>query len=199
MDNYILGISCYYHDSAAALLKNGEIIAAAQEERFSRKKHDSSFPTRAIDYCLKSQNIFIEDLNQIIYYEKPLLTFERLLETYLEVSPRGIRSFIVAMQVWVKEKLFLKNNLKKNILKLNNFGSNNKSKIPQLLFSEHHLSHAASAFYPSPFNEAAILCMDGVGEWATTSAWKGVNNSIDPLWEINFPHSLGLLYSAFTY
>ena len=199
MDNYILGISCYYHDSAAALLKNGEIIAAAQEERFSRKKHDSSFPTRAIDYCLKSQNIFIEDLNQIIYYEKPLLTFERLLETYLEVSPRGIRSFIVAMQVWVKEKLFLKNNLKKNILKLNKFGSNNKSKIPQLLFSEHHLSHAASAFYPSPFNEAAILCMDGVGEWATTSAWKGVNNSIDPLWEINFPHSLGLLYSAFTY
>ena len=199
MENYILGLSCYYHDSAATLLKNGEIVAAAQEERFSRKKHDSSFPTNAIEYCLKSQNIFLEDLDQIIYYEKPLLTFERLLETYLEVSPRGIRSFVVAMQVWVKEKLFLKNNLKKNIKKLKNNNSKSKNKIPELLFSEHHLSHAAAAFYPSPFNEAAILCMDGVGEWATTSAWSGSSNNIEPLWEINFPHSLGLLYSAFTY
>ncbi len=199
MENYILGLSCYYHDSAATLLKNGEIVAAAQEERFSRKKHDSSFPTNAIEYCLKSQNIFLEDLDQIIYYEKPLLTFERLLETYLEVSPRGIRSFVVAMQVWVKEKLFLKNNLKKNIKKLKNNNSKSNNKIPELLFSEHHLSHAAAAFYPSPFNEAAILCMDGVGEWATTSAWSGSSNNIEPLWEINFPHSLGLLYSAFTY
>ena len=199
MENYILGLSCYYHDSAAALLKNGEIVAAAQEERFSRKKHDSGFPSNAINYCLKSQNIFIDDIDQIIYYEKPLLTFERLLETYLEVSPRGIKSFIVAMQVWVKEKLFIKNDLKKNIQKLNINNTKTKSKIPELLFSEHHLSHAAAAFYPSPFNDAAILCMDGVGEWATTSAWKGLTNKIEPLWEINFPHSLGLLYSAFTY
>ena len=183
-----------FHDSAAALLKNGEIVAAAQEERFSRKKHDSGFPTNAIEYCLKSQNIFIEDLNQIIYYEKPLLTFERLLETYLEVSPRGIRSFVVAMQVWVKEKLFLKNNLKKNIKKLKN--NNSKSKIKSLNYFFETFPHAAAA-HPSPFNESVILCMDGLrmGNYFL----GGLSNNIEPLWEIGFPHSLGLLYSAFTY
>lgn len=198
MDQYILGLSCYYHDSAAALLKNGEIVAAAQEERFSRKKHDARFPTNSINYCLSSQDISLSDLDQIVYYEKPLLTFERLLETYLGAAPRGGRSFIVAMQVWVKEKLFLKSELKRN-LKTFLGGSGDTEQLPTLLFSEHHLSHAAAAFYPSPFQESAVLCMDGVGEWATTSAWIGKNNSILPLWEISFPHSIGLLYSAFTY
>ncbi len=199
MDKYILGLSCYYHDSAAALLKNGEIIAAAQEERFSRKKHDSGFPKNAIYYCLKSQDISLEDIQEVVYYEKPLLTFERLLETYLGAAPRGGRSFIAAMQVWLKEKLFLKNNLKKNLEKVESSLGFEVKKLPNLLFSEHHLSHAAAAFYPSPFKESVILCMDGVGEWATTSAWIGLNNTIKPLWEISFPHSLGLLYSAFTY
>ena len=200
MKSYILGISCFYHDSAAAIIKNGEIIAAAQEERFSRKKHDSRFPENAIKYCLKDANINFNDIEAIVYYEKPLLTFERLLETYLSISPKGLRSFIAAMQVWIKEKLFLKYELKKSLLKIqNNFYKNNINKLPPLLFSEHHLSHAAAAYYPSNFNKAAILCMDGVGEWATTSAWIGENNKIKKLWEINFPHSLGLLYSAFTY
>ncbi len=199
MDHYILGLSCYYHDSAAALLKNGEIIAAAQEERFTRKKHDSRFPINAIKYCLDSQSISVDEVNEIVYYEKPLLTFERLLETYLAIAPRGIRSFIAAMQVWLKEKLFLKNELKKNFKALSNKFATNQTKIPYLFFSEHHLSHAAAAYYPSPYQEAVILCMDGVGEWATTSAWIGKNNMIEPLWEINFPHSLGLLYSAFTF
>ncbi|MDC3203573.1 hypothetical protein OA957_00265, partial [Prochlorococcus sp. AH-716-B04] len=200
MSKYILGISCFYHDSAAVLINDGEIIAAAQEERFTRKKHDSSFPTNAINFCLNNQPIKPEDIEYVVYYEKPLLTFERLLETYLGSAPRGSRSFIAAMQVWIKEKLFLKSNLKKNIRSIwaENF-KNNKTKIPKLLFSEHHLSHAGAAFYPSPFNEAVILCMDGVGEWATTSAWIGKENKIRPIWEINFPHSLGLLYSAFTY
>ena len=199
MDHYILGLSCYYHDSAAALLKNGEIIAAAQEERFTRKKHDSRFPINAIKYCLDSQSISVDEVNEIVYYEKPLLTFERLLETYLAIAPRGIRSFIAAMQVWLKEKLFLKNELKKNLKALSNKFATNETKVPNLFFSEHHLSHAAAAYYPSPYQEAVILCMDGVGEWATTSAWIGKNNMIEPLWEINFPHSLGLLYSAFTF
>ena len=200
MRNYILGISCYYHDSAAALINNGEIITAVQEERFTRKKHDSSFPINAIRYCLESQNIDLNEVKCIFYYEKPLLTFERLLETYLGVAPRGMRSFISAMQIWVKEKLFLKSQLKKEFKLLQNeFDPEKESKIPKLYFSEHHQSHAASAFYPSPFEEAAILCMDGVGEWATTSAWVGMKNKIKPLWEISFPHSLGLLYSAFTY
>ncbi|MBO8240532.1 carbamoyltransferase [Prochlorococcus marinus XMU1412] len=199
MSVYILGISCYYHDSAATLLKDGEIISAAQEERFSRIKHDPGFPINAIKFCLKSQNIQINDVDQVIYYEKPLLTFERLLETYLAVSPRGSRSFIAAMQVWLKEKLFLKKILKDNLKSIHDEQDYKKFKNPNLFFSEHHLSHAAAAYYPSPFNKAAILCMDGVGEWATTSAWIGENNLIKPLWEINFPHSLGLLYSAFTY
>ncbi len=199
MDQYILGLSCYYHDSAAALLKNGEIIAAAQEERFSRKKQDSRFPKNAISYCLKSQRISLADVKEVIYYEKPLLTFERLLETYLGAAPRGGRSFVAAMQVWLKEKLFLKTELKKNLREVQESFGTDSTDIPNLLFSEHHLSHAAAAFYPSPFEESVVLCMDGVGEWATTSAWVGKGKDIDPLWEISFPHSLGLLYSAFTY
>ena len=200
MNNYILGLSCYYHDSAVALIKNGEIVVAVQEERFSRKKHDSRFPINAIRYTLKSQNIDLRDIEMIVYYEKPLLTFERLLETYLAVAPRGIRSFISAMQVWLKEKLFLKSELKKQFKSLQNeLVPNSPFSSPDFLFSEHHQSHAAAAFYPSPFEEAVVLCMDGVGEWATTSAWIGKGNKIKPLWEISFPHSLGLLYSAFTY
>ena len=197
---YILGISCFYHDSAASLICDGEIIAAVQEERFSRKKHDSRFPINAIRYCLKSQKIDLRQITSIVYYEKPLLTFERLLETYLAVAPRGIRSFIAAMQVWLKEKLFLRSELKKQFKYLQKeLESETESYLPKFLFSEHHQSHAASAFYPSPFEDAVILCMDGVGEWATTSTWIGKGNKIKPLWEISFPHSLGLLYSAFTY
>jgi len=197
---YILGISCFYHDSAAALICNGEIIAAVQEERFSRKKHDSRFPINAIRYCIDSQKIDLRHIKSIVYYEKPLLTFERLLETYLAVAPRGIRSFIAAMQVWTKEKLFLRSELKKQFKSLQKeLVPKTEPYLPNFLFSEHHLSHAAAAFYPSPFEEAVVLCMDGVGEWATTSTWIGKGSKIKPLWEINFPHSLGLLYSAFTY
>ena len=200
--NYILGISCFYHDSAATLICDGEIISSVQEERFSRKKHDSRFPKNSIKYCLNANKINLKDVDLIVYYEKPLLTFERLLETYLGSAPRGIRSFIAAMQVWLKEKLFLKSNLKKEFKNLEkDIGDEVKSKIkiPELLFSEHHYSHAAAAFFPSPFKKSIILCMDGVGEWTTTSAWVGENNKIKPLWEISFPHSLGLLYSSFTY
>ena len=182
------------------MIRDGNIVAAVQEERFSRKKHDSSFPKNAINYCLKSQKINLKDVKHLIYYEKPFLTFERLLETYLGCAPRGFRSFVAAMQVWLKEKLFLKTILKKELINLQEeYFEIKGSKIPQLLFSEHHLSHASAAFYPSPFEEAVILCMDGVGEWATTSAWVGKGNNIEPLWEISFPHSLGLLYSSFTY
>ena len=200
MTNNILGISCFYHDSAATLLRDGEIVSAVQEERFSRKKNDASFPINAIKYCLKSNKLNLKDIDYIVYYEKPLLTFERLLETYLGTAPRGCRSFIAAMQVWLNEKLFLKSELKKqfsSLLKEKHSKSNKK--LPKFLFSEHHQAHASAAFYPSPFKKAAILCMDGVGEWATTSAWIGEGNEIKPLWEISFPHSLGLLYSAFTY
>ena len=200
MNSYILGISCFYHDSAAALIHNGEIVAAVQEERFTRKKHDSRFPINAIKYCLRSQSIDLRDIESIVYYEKPLLTFERLLETYLGAAPRGIRSFIAAMQVWLKEKLFLKSELKKQFKSLQKeLVPDIETPIPRFLFSEHHQSHASAAFYPSPFEEAVVLCMDGVGEWATTSTWIGKNNEIKPLWEISFPHSLGLLYSSFTY
>ncbi len=195
----ILGISCFYHDSAASLIIDGEIISAAQEERFTRKKHDSSFPSNAILYCLRKSNLKLSDIDFVVYYEKPLLTFERLLETYIAIAPRGIRSFIAAMQVWIKEKLFLKSLLYKSLKDINNKLDKSKNNIPQLLFSEHHLSHAAAAFFPSPYENAAILCMDGVGEWATTSAWVGDKNTIKNLWQINFPHSLGLLYSSFTY
>lgn len=191
----ILGVSAYYHDSAAALVVDGRVVAAAQEERFTRKKHDAAFPEHASNFCLTKAGLTLADLDAVVYYEKPLLTFERLLETYLGTAPRGGRSFVAAMQVWLKEKLFLKTEIKKQLRKLGEPGR----ALPELLFSEHHLSHAGAAFYPSPFESAAILCMDGVGEWATTSAWLGEGNAITPLWEINFPHSLGLLYSAFTY
>ena len=191
----ILGLSAYYHDSAAALLVDGEIAAAAQEERFTRKKHDASFPAEAVRYCLDSQGLTLADVDAVVYYEKPLVTFERLLETYLGAAPRGGRSFVAAMQVWLKEKLFLKSELKRQLAAL----APAETRLPELLFSEHHLSHAGAAFYPSPFERAAVLCMDGVGEWATTSAWLGEGKTLTPLWEINFPHSLGLLYSAFTY
>ena len=198
--NFLLGISCFYHDSAAVLIRDGQILSAVQEERFSRKKHDSRFPQHAIKYCLKSNNINLKDIKKIVYYEKPLLTFERLLETYIAVAPRGSRSFIAAMQVWLKEKLFLKSELRKYFKNLQKeIAGENQIIIPEILFAEHHQSHAAAAFYPSPFDQAVVLCMDGVGEWATTSAWIGKGNKIKPLWEISFPHSLGLLYSAFTY
>ena len=200
MTHYIIGLSSFYHDSAAALIKDGEIIVAVQEERFTRIKHDSNFPINAIKYCLSSQNVDLRDIDSIVYYEKPLLTFERLLETYLGVAPRGLRSFIAAMQVWLKEKLFLKSEIKKRFQLLQKeLVPGVEPYLPELLFSEHHYSHAGAAFYPSPYDEAVILCMDGVGEWATTSAWIGKKNLIKPLWEISFPHSMGLLYSAFTY
>ena len=193
---YILGISAYYHDSAATLLRDGDIVAAAQEERFTRKKHDSNFPAAAIRYCLGEAGIEMSDIDQVIFYDKPLVKFERLLETYIAYAPKGFRSFLAAMPVWLKEKLYLKATLKKELAKL---GGIKREQLPRLLFAEHHQSHAASAFFPSPFDEAAVMCLDGVGEWATTSVWLGQNNSLKPLWQINFPHSLGLLYSAFTY
>lgn len=192
----ILGISAYYHDSAAALIRDGEIIAAAQEERFSRKKHDARFPKNAIAYCLKEAKIDLRELDRIVFYDKPLVKFERLLETYLAYAPQGFRSFLTAMPVWLKEKLYLKTMLKRELASMANCKTN---KLPSLLFTEHHQSHAASAFFPSPFQKAAVLCLDGVGEWATTSVWLGEGNELTPQWEIDFPHSLGLLYSAFTY
>jgi carbamoyltransferase len=193
---HILGISAYYHDSAAALVKDGVIVAAVQEERFTRKKHDASFPTQGINYCLGEAGISLKEVDYIVFYEKPLVTFERLLETYLAFAPRGLRSFIAAMSAWLQEKLYLKTVLKKALAEL---GDCKTKDLPPLLFNEHHQSHAASAFFPSPFDEAAVLCMDGVGEWATTSLWSGQGNQLTPHWEIHFPHSLGLLYSAFTY
>ena len=192
----ILGLSAYYHDSAAALLSDGTVVAAAQEERFTRKKHDARFPEHAIASCLEQAGIGIGDLEQIVFYDKPLVKFERLLETYLAYAPRGFRSFVAAMPVWLKEKLYLKSTLKKELARL---AGCRVSALPPLLFAEHHQSHAASAFYPSPYEKAAVLCLDGVGEWATTSVWLGEGNRLTPRWEIDFPHSLGLLYSAFTY
>src|SRR5712691_11162897 len=193
----ILGVSAYYHDAAAALLSEGHLIAAVQEERFTRKKHDPSFPRHAIRYCLREGGVPLSRLDYVVFYEKPLVKFERLLETYLGFAPRGLQSFLSAMPVWLKEKLFLKKLLKRELMMLSE--EDLGTTFPSLLFSEHHLSHAASAFYPSPYAESAILCMDGVGEWATTSAWWGQDKDITPLWEIQFPHSVGLLYSAFTY
>ena len=193
----IVGISAYYHDSAACLIRDGQIVAAAQEERFTRKKHDPGFPHEAVQYCLRTGNTSLTNLKYIVFYDKPLIKFERLLETYLAFAPKGVQSFVAAMPVWLKEKLLLKTLLQKEFAALS--PGLKKSALPPMLFSEHHESHAASAFYPSPFNRAVVLCMDGVGEWATTSAWLGEGNSLKPLWEIPFPHSLGLLYSAFTY
>ena len=191
----ILGISAYYHDSAAALIRSGEIIAAAQEERFTRKKHDPGFPTQAIRSCLDIGQISLQDVDYIVFYDKPFVKFERLLETYLGFAPKGFRSFVQAMPIWLKEKLYLKSLLKKEFIAL----GASQSQLPPLLFTEHHQAHAASAFFPSPFQKAAVLCLDGVGEWATTSVWLGDGNQLIPQWEIDFPHSLGLLYSAFTY
>ena len=188
MATYILGISCFYHDSAAALIKDGEIIAAAQEERFTRKKHDFNFPENAVNYCLKEAGIKVEELSYAVFYDKPLLKFERILLTYLSYAPAGFRSFNKAMPVWLKERLWMSGLISE---KLNYNG--------KVLFMEHHESHAASAFYPSPFKEAAILTIDGTGEWATTSFGVGKDNDLELLYEIKFPHSIGLLYSAFTY
>ncbi len=189
----ILGLSCYYHDSAAALVIDGQVITAAQEERFTRKKQDPGFPLQAARFCLASQGLKIEDLDEIVFYEKPLLKFERLLQTYLAFAPRGFPSFRKALPIWVREKLFQRRNLEEAILEVDDSSPRN-----EILFSEHHLSHAASAFYPSPFQQAAVLTMDGVGEWATTATFDGDGVSLRPLKEIRFPHSLGLLYSAFT-
>ncbi|HEV8199412.1 MAG TPA: carbamoyltransferase [Candidatus Polarisedimenticolia bacterium] len=197
MSQHILGISAYYHDSAACLLRDGVLVAAAQEERFTRKKHDARFPVNAVKYCLREGNVSLQDLRYVAFYDKPLVKYERLLETYLGFSPRGLRSFVAAMPVWMKEKLFLKSLLGKEIDACAN--GDGKAARPPILFGEHHESHAASAFYVSPFQRAAVLCLDGVGEWATTSAWLGEGNRLQPLWEIHFPHSIGLLYSAFTY
>ena len=191
----ILGLSAYYHDSAAALIEDGRIVAAAQEERFSRKKHDPGFPEHALRYCLAEGKVGLPDIDQIVFYDKPFLKFERLLETYVAFAPRGFGQFVNAMPVWLKEKLFQKTELANHLKAFDPAFS----AAGKLLFSEHHLSHAASAFYPSPFENALILTMDGVGEWATTSVMKGEGNQITPLKEIHFPHSVGLLYSAFTY
>ena len=196
--NYILGISAYYHDSAACLVHDGKIIAAAQEERFTRKKHDKSFPKHSIDYCFDEAKINFNNITFIGFYDKPFLKFERILETYLSEAPLGFKSFSNAIPIWIKEKLFLKKTLIDNFS--NFYNIKDKSLIEsKILFAEHHVSHSASAFYPSPFNSSAILTMDGVGEWVTTSIGYGDNNKINFLKEIHFPHSLGLLYSAFTY
>jgi hypothetical protein len=185
---YILGLSAFYHDSAACLVHDGEIVAAAQEERFTRKKHDESFPKNAVQFCLDFAGIESSDLDHVAFYDKPLLTFERLLETYIDYAPLGFRSFIKAMPVWLTDKLWTRENIARQT------GFEGK-----ILFTEHHESHAASAFYPSPFESAAILTMDGVGEWATSSLGIGRGKDIDLIKELRFPHSIGLLYSAFTY
>jgi len=198
----ILGVSAFYHDSAAALVEDGKIIAAAQEERFTRKKHDSGFPMEAVKYCLAEGGLKLADIDHIAFYDKPFLKFERLLETYLTFAPRGFKSFRAAMPVWMKEKLFQKRLLRQELEKTAKAidpDADIKDFESRLLFSEHHQSHAASAFFPSPFEEAAVLTIDGVGEWATTSLGVGKGHDLTMLKEIHFPHSLGLLYSAFTY
>jgi carbamoyltransferase len=191
----ILGISAFYHDSAAALIVDGKIIAAAQEERFSRKKHDSSYPFNAVEFVLKKANLSLNKVDYIVFYEKPFLKFERLLETYLAFAPRGFKSFSMAMPIWLREKLFQKKMLFDEL----KYHDKNFNDINKIYFSEHHYSHAASAFYPSPFKRAVILTLDGVGEWATTTLAKGDEQNLEILKEIHFPHSIGLLYSAFTY
>jgi len=192
----LLGLSAFYHDSAAAVVKDGQIIACAQEERFTRKKHDPNFPKQAIQYCLKEAGLSLNQVSFVVFYDKPLLKFERLLETYLSYAPKGFVSFLQAMPIWLKEKLFLKDLLKKSLAQMSGLSI---KKLPRLLFTEHHQAHAASAFFPSPFERAAVMCLDGVGEWATSSIWLGEANRLTPKWELDFPHSLGLLYSAFTY
>ena len=178
MSTDILGISAFYHDSAACLVRDGHIVAAAQEERFTRKKFDARFPTHAVRYCLQEGRISLSDLKYFVFYDKPLVKFERLLETYVAFSPKGVKSFLAAMPVWLKEKLLLKSVLQDELVSLDGV---KKSGLPPILFGEHHESHAASAFYPSPFKSAVVLCMDGVGEWATTSAWFGEGNKLSPL------------------
>ena len=192
----ILGISAYYHDSAAALIEDGRIVAAAQEERFSRKKHDAGFPRNAVAYCLREGGGRFAQIDQVVFYDKPWIKFERMLETYMGFAPKGLKSFLTSMPLWLKEKLNLKSLLKRELAAL---GECRSAELPPLLFTEHHQAHAASAFFPSPFDRAAVLCLDGVGEWATTSLWLGEDNRLTAQWEIDFPHSLGLLYSAFTY
>ncbi len=191
----ILGISAYYHDSAAALINGTHIVAAAQEERFTRIKHDQSFPTHAIRYCLEESGYTIDELDAVVFYDKPLIKFERLLETYYGFAPKGLTSFIRSVPIWVKEKLFLKRNIRKGLSEIQAYDKGNLN----LLFPEHHLSHSASAYYTSPYDDAAILTLDGVGEWATAALSHGKGNQITVLKELTFPHSLGLLYSAFTY
>ena len=191
----ILGISAFYHDSAAAIVRDGEVIAAAQEERFTRKKHDESYPKNAITYVLKEAGLKLSEIDYVVFYEKPFLKFERLLETYVGFSPSGLKSFCISMPLWLNEKLFQK----KMLFDLLKEQDSNFNDIKKINFSEHHLSHAASAFFSSPYDEAIILTLDGVGEWATTTISLGKFNKINILKEIHFPHSLGLLYSAFTY
>jgi carbamoyltransferase len=193
---YILGVAAYYHDSAACLVCDGEIISAAQEERFTRKKQDSAFPVNAINYCLKEAGIAPKQVDHIVFYDKPFLKFERLLETYLAFAPKGLQSFVTSMPIWLKDKLFQKSIIVESLQEL--WGRDTDWE-GRLLFSEHHLSHAASAFFPSPYESAAVLTMDGVGEWTTTSLAVGSGNKLVVLKEINFPHSIGLLYSAITY
>jgi len=185
----ILGISCFYHDSAATLVRDGQIVAAAQEERFTRKKHDFSFPKQSINYCLEEGRISLQDLDYVAFYDKPFLKFERIVETYLAYAPRGLRSFLMALPLWLKEKLWMSELIRKELEGYNG----------EIVFTQHHEAHAASAFYPSPFKEAAFLTVDGVGEWTTTSFGVGKDNQIQMQYELHFPHSLGLLYSAFTY
>lgn len=185
---HVLGISCFYHDSAACLIREGTILAAAQEERFTRKKHDPRFPKNAVKYCLEEARISVQDLDYVVYYDKPILTFERLLLSYLTVAPKGLRSWLEAMPLWLGQKLFIPKVIRREI-----------GYEGDVLFTEHHEAHAASAFYPSPFKEAAILTMDGVGEWATASYGFGSGRDINLLKELHFPDSVGLLYSAFTY
>jgi len=192
----ILGISAFYHDSAAALVRDGEIVAAAQEERFTRKKHDSGFPRNAVAYCLAQDGVRLKDVDRVVFYEKPFIKFERLLETYFSFAPRGLRSFQMAIPLWVREKLFQKSLLEKELKAI---GDSGDGLGERLLFAEHHQSHAASAYFPSPFDEAVVLTMDGVGEWTTTSVAIGKGSDLKVIREIHFPHSLGLLYSAFTY
>lgn len=211
---YILGISAYYHDSAACLVCDGKIVAAAQEERFTRKKHDASFPARSVDFCMVTAGISVEEVDYIVFYDKPIVKFDRLLETYISEAPRGFRQYLKSIPVWLREKLYLKKTIQRELLKIicdnkmREFGSRPEKKerkrierrlLDRLAFAEHHQSHAASAFFPSPFDSAAILTIDGVGEWVTTSLAAGDGNEMRFLKEIKFPHSLGLLYSAFTY
>jgi carbamoyltransferase len=191
----VLGISAFYHDSAAAVLDDGEVVAAAQEERFTRKRHDAAFPRHAVAYCLGEAGLTLDELDAVVFYDKPFLKFERLLETYYAFAPRGLRSFLSAMPVWIKEKLMLKRLILDELSEIGEFDGNRV----KLIFPEHHLSHAASAFYPSPFSEAAVVTIDGVGEWATASICHGQENRLTILRELHFPHSVGLLYSAFTY